>query len=270
MRALAHVLLLLVAGLGALAATAAAAPGSAADSVRAAAAARGPVHVAVATNFAVPFAQLAARFTATTGQRLTTSTGSTAQLAAQIRNGAPFMVFLSADTLQPRALERDGLAVRGTRFIYAVGRLVLWSADPQRIGRDGRAALAAPDVRHLSIANPKLAPYGAAAAEVLRHLGLWDALQPRLVQGENIAQALQFVESGNAQLGFVALSQVRDPRMAGKGSAWLVPPELHAPILQEAVLLTAGAAEPGAPALLQFLREPEARAVIERFGYGLP
>lgn len=236
----------------------------------AAAASRSPVHVAVAANFAAPFARIAAAFTAATGQQLTTSTGSTAQLAAQIRNGAPFAVFLAADTLQPRALERAGLTVRDTRFVYAVGRLVLWSADSLRIGTDGRAALAAPDLRHLAIANPKIAPYGVAAVQVLRALGSYDELQARLVQGENVAQALQFVESGNAQLGLVALSQVRDPRLAGKGSTWLVPAELHAPILQEAVLLEPGAAQPGARALLQFLRGPEALAVIERFGYGLP
>jgi molybdate transport system substrate-binding protein len=263
------VYLLVLAMFGAAAATAAGASSTGPDSVRAAAL-RPPVHVAIAANFAVPFAQIAAAFTAATGQQLTTSTGSTAQLAAQISNGAPFAVFLAADTLQPRALERAGHAVRDTRFVYAVGRLVLWSADSLRIGADGRAALAAPDVRHLAIANPKIAPYGLAAVQVLRALGLYDALTSRLVQGENVAQALQFVESGNAQLGFVALSQVRDPRLAGRGSAWLVPAALHAPILQEAVLLERGAQQPGARALLLFLRGPEALAVIERFGYGLP
>ncbi len=228
------------------------------------------VQVAVAANFATPFAQLSAKFTATTGHRIAASIGSTAQLAAQIRNGAPFAVFLAADTLQPRTLERDGLAVPGTRFVYAVGELVLWSADPRRIAGDGRAALADPSLRHLSIANPAVAPYGVAAMQVLQHLGLWKALQGRLVQGENIAQALQFVESGNAELGFVALSQLRDSRLAGKGSAWLVPAELHAPILQEAVLLRRGERLPAARALLGYLQSAEALALIERFGYGRP
>jgi molybdate transport system substrate-binding protein len=263
------VILLVVAVLGIGTAAARGAPGAGADSMRTGSV-RAPLHVAVAANFAVPFAQIAAAFTAATGQRVTTSTGSTSQLAAQIRNGAPFAVFLAADTVQTRALERDGLAVRGTRFIYAVGRLVLWSSDSLRVGADGRAALAVPDVRHVAIANPKIAPYGVAAVQVLRALGLYDTLEARLVLGENIAQTLQFIESGNAQLGFVALSQVRDPRLPKRGSAWLVPAELHAAILQEALLLEHGAAEPGARSLLGYLRGPEALAVIERFGYGLP
>jgi molybdate transport system substrate-binding protein len=228
------------------------------------------VRVALAANFAAPFAVIARDFEAATGHRAIASVGSTAKLYAQIRNGAPYAVFLAADTLHPQLLVQEELAVPGTRITYAVGRLVLWSADARRIGADGAAALRAPDLHRIAIANPRIAPYGRAAEQTLRALGSWDAVRSRLVQGESIAQALQFVESGNAQCGFVALAQVLDPRLAGRGSRWDVPASLHEPLQQDAVLLVRAASSAGARSLLEFLRDPKALATIQRFGYGPP
>jgi molybdate transport system substrate-binding protein len=224
------------------------------------------VTVAVAANFAAPMKAIAAAFTEATGHQVVVSTGATGALAAQVANGAPFEVFLAADAATTARLERDGLAVPGTRRTYAVGRLALWSAKEDYVDTAG-AVLKTGGFAHLAIANPKLAPYGAAAVELLGKLGLFTALEPRFVQGGNIGQAFQFVGSGNAELGFVALSQVwRDGKFTS-GSGWVVPAALHAPLAQDAVLLNRGADHAAARALLEFLRSPGARAVMQSYGY---
>lgn len=225
----------------------------------------GHASVAVASNFAAPMKQLAADFERQTGHTLTISTGATGKFYAQIRNGAPFDVLLAADDATPARLMREGAAV--ARQTYAIGRLVLWSATPGYV-TDGDGALRARRFKRLAIANPRLAPYGAAALETLTRLGLADALAPRFVVGENIAQTHQFVASGNAELGFVALSQVtQDGRLTG-GSAWIVPASLHAPIRQDAVLLKRGADNDAARALFDFLKSPAvALTLTQRFGY---
>lgn len=224
----------------------------------------GEVHVAVATNFAKTARALAGAFAAETGHRAVVSDGSTGKLYAQIVNGAPFEVFLAADAERPRRLEAEGRAVAGTRFPYALGRLVLWSPDAARI--TGADALEREDFRRLAIASPELAPYGAAARALLEQLGLWEHLQRRLVRGEDVGQAFQFVATGNAELGLVALSQV-----SGRGgSQWIVPPDRYPPIEQQAVLLAPGRSDPAARAFLDFLRGDAARAQIERAGYGVP
>jgi molybdate transport system substrate-binding protein len=224
------------------------------------------VSVAVAANFMAPMNALAAAFERDTGHRAKLSFGSSGKFYAQIRNGAPFEVFLSADDETPARLEQEGATVGGSRFTYAVGRLVLWSADAQRVDGKGEV-LRRGGFNKLAIANPKVAPYGRAAVEVLTHLGLLEAVSGRFVQGENIAQTHQFVVSGNAELGFVALSQVmKDGRLAA-GSAWLVPDTLHAPIRQDGVILSAGKDNPAAAALMSYLKGDTARAIIRAYGY---
>lgn len=226
------------------------------------------VLVAVASNFASPLRQIAERFTAETGHRVSLASGSTGKLRAQIQGGAPFAVLIAADEDTPAQLVDEGLAVPGTSFTYAVGKLVLWSAIPGRMD-GGAQVLRTGGFKHLAVANPKLAPYGAAAMEVLHKLGLAQTLASRIVQGENIAQAHQFVATGNAELGFVALSQVVVPGQPPSGSFWLVPADWHAPIRQNAVLLRVGAEQPAAKALLAYLRSDAARSVIRSWGYGL-
>lgn len=227
----------------------------------------GEVPVAVAANFALPMERLGAAFTAATGHTLKVSAGSTGKFHAQIAAGAPFAVLLAADDETPKQLVAEGHAVAGTTFTYAVGRLVLWSAQPGLVDDQGRV-LASPQVRHIAIANPKLAPYGAAALEVMAARGLSAELQPKLVTAESIAQAFQFVSTGNAELGFVALSQVAVPGRPATGSYWRAPPQLHGEIRQDAVLLKAGERNPAAAALLAYLKGPAARALIASFGYG--
>lgn len=225
--------------------------------------------VAVATNFAEVMEGLEAGFETETGYDLTVVSGSTGKLHAQIMHGAPFGVFLAADRERPRLLEEDGAAVSGTRFTYAVGRLVLWSPDPGRIGADGAAVLREGDFRRLAMANPALAPYGIAAQETLGALGLWQRLGDRIVLGENIGQAHAMVATGNAELGFVALSYVLSPRNETPGSRWEVPQASYSPIRQDAVLLEGAADNAVAAAFMEWLRGDEARLVIERFGYGV-
>jgi molybdate transport system substrate-binding protein len=228
----------------------------------------GEVQVAVAANFAVPLARIAEGFTAATGHTLKVAAGATGKFHSQVVAGAPFEVLIGADEQTPRKLVADGHAVAGTPFTYAIGRLVLWSARPGLVDDQG-AVLASGRFRHLALANPKVSPYGAAAVQVLRARGLSDTLGPRLVTAQSIAQAYQFVSTGNAELGFVALSQVAVPGKPATGSHWVVPAELHAPIRQDAVLLKAGANNPAAVALLAWLKGPEARDVIRSFGYGI-
>jgi len=224
------------------------------------------VQIAVAANFTAPSKLIAESFEKETGHKAQLAFGATGKFYAQIKNGAPFEVLLSADDETPARLEREGAAVAGTRFTYATGRLVLWSAKPGYVDDKGEV-LRKGDFKHVSIANPKLAPYGLAAMEVVSALKLADAIQPKIVQAENIAQAHQFIVSGNAEIGFIALSQVsRDGRIP-EGSAWLVPANLHQPIRQDAVILEKGRGKPAAEAWMKYLRGDKARAVIKSFGY---
>jgi len=226
----------------------------------------GEVQVAVAANFAGPMEKLAEQFQKDTGHKAVVASGATGKFYAQIRNGAPFEVLLSADDETPARLEAEGQVVGKSRFTYAVGRLVLWSAKANYVDATG-AVLKTGIFTHLAIANPKTAPYGAAAVAVIDKLGLTARLQPRLVQGENIAQAFQFASTGNAELGFVAQAQVwRDGKFTA-GSGWIVPATMHAPIRQDAALLTRGAKNPAAQALLDYLRTDKAKALIRAYGY---
>jgi molybdate transport system substrate-binding protein len=227
------------------------------------------VHVAVAANFAAPMQRIAAEFARDTGNKALVSAGGTGKLYALIKNGAPFDIFLSADEATPVKLEKEGLGVAGSRFPYAFGRLVLWSLKPGHVDSQGNI-LKQGKFRHLSIANPKLAPYGRAAQEVLEKQGMWQALQSRLVFGENIAQTHQFVSSGNAELGFVALSQIRQDSAEQQGSFWLVPQALHTPIRQDAILLARGKGKAAARQLLKYLESDKAAAIIKHYGYDLP
>jgi molybdate transport system substrate-binding protein len=227
----------------------------------------GEVRVAVAANFAGALAEIGEGFGARTGHTLKVSAGATGKLYGQIVAGAPFEVLLSADDDTPARLIAEGLAVPGSAFTYAVGKLVLWSARPGFVDDRG-AVLAAGRFSHLALANPKIAPYGRAAVDVLKARGLLDAIAPKLVTGESIAQAYQFVASGNADLGFVAYSQLMAPGRPAGGSFWLVPASLHDPIRQDAVLLKAGQGNAAAAALLAYLKGDAARAVIQAHGYG--
>lgn len=222
------------------------------------------VIVAVAANFSAPMKEIAAAFERETGHEVSLSFGSTGGFYTQIVHGAPFQVFLAADDETPAALERDGYAVPGTRFTYAVGKLVLWSPGPL-VDTQGKI-LETGEFAHLAVANPKLAPYGKAAMQVLQKRGLAARLEPKIVRGQSITQTYQFVVSGAAELGFVALSQVYEDGKI-KGSAWLVPQEDYDPIRQDAVLLVRGKDEPAAHELLSYLQREPARAIIRRYGY---
>ncbi len=226
------------------------------------------VNVAVAANFTVPMQKIAAEFEKDTGHKAQLAFGATGKFYAQIKNGAPFEILLAADDETPAKLEKEGLAVSGSRFTYAIGQLVLWSAKPGYVDDKGEV-LKQGTFEHLSIANPKLAPYGAAAIETLTQLGLLSSVESRFVQGENIAQTFQFVSTGNAELGFVAMSQVYEDGNLKSGSAWVVPAKLHSPIRQDAVILSNGKDNPAATALIQFLKTDKARAIIKSYGYDL-
>jgi len=239
----------------ALAAPLAAAPAQAADT-----------QVAVAANFTEPAKEIAAAFKARTGHTATLSFGSSGQFYTQMAHGAPYEVFLSADAERPKKAEDEGLGVPHTRFTYAVGRLVLYSKTPGLIDAKG-AVLRSGKFEKLSIADPTAAPYGEAAVETMRRLKVYDALAPRIVKGSSITQAYQYVATGNAELGFVALSQVIN---APGGSRWLVPAADHAPIQQQAVLLKTGERNPAARAFLTFLKSRTAVAIIKRYGYEAP
>lgn len=222
------------------------------------------ITVAVAANFTAPAKEIAAAFAAATGHQATLSFGSTGQFFAQIGQGAPFDVFLAADQARPTAAEDQGLAVAGSRFTYAIGTLVLWSRSPDLV--TGPDSLSSATFAKLALANPATAPYGAAAVQVLTALGIHEAVAPRLVQGNSIAQTFQFVDTGNADLGFVAGSQLVGVET---GSRWVVDPTLYDPIRQDAVLLTPAADKPAARAFLAYLQGPEARAIIASYGYAL-
>jgi molybdate transport system substrate-binding protein len=227
----------------------------------------GEVNVAVAANFTAPMNVIAASFEKDTGHQARLAFGSTGRFYAQIKNGAPFHVLLSADDETAAKLVQEGAADAGSRFTYAIGSLVLWSSKSGFVDDKGEVLRRGPHGK-LAIANPKTAPYGRAAIETLTKLGLLSAAEPRFVQGESIAQTFQFVSSGNADLGFVALSQVMQDGKVRQGSAWIVPAELHDPIRQDAVLLTGGRGNPAAQALLAYLKGDKAKGVIRSYGYG--
>lgn len=228
----------------------------------------GDVRVAVASNFSAPMERIVAQFQVESGHKVSISTGSTGKFYAQIRNGAPYDVLVAADEATPQRLEDDGLTVAGSRFVYALGKLALWSAQPGVV--DGKGAVLRGSYNRLAIADPRLAPYGMAAQETLQNLGLWNGLQARLVRGENITQAYQFTATGNAELGFVALSQITKEGKITSGSSWLVPSQLYNPIRQSAVQLSAAKDPVASRAFLEFMRGEQALAVIRSFGYELP
>jgi molybdate transport system substrate-binding protein len=226
------------------------------------------VQVAVAANFTAPIQAIAADFEKDTGHKLVAAYGATGQFYTQIKNGAPFEVFLSADDTTPKKLDDEGATLKGSRFTYAVGTLALWSAKPGYVDAKGEV-LTKNQYQHLSIADPKTAPYGLAATQVLAKEGLSEQVADKLVTGQNITQAFQFVSTGNAELGFVALSQIYKDGKVTRGSAWIVPASLHDPIKQDAVILTKGKDSAAAKALVDYLKGPKAAAVIKSYGYEL-
>ena len=225
--------------------------------------------VAVAANFSAPMQQIAALFQKETGHRIKLSFGASGGIYAQIKNGAPFDLFLSADQLTPQKLEAEGLGVPNSRFTYATGQLVLWSKQEGLVDAKGHV-LQNKSIQRIALANPKLAPYGAAAMETMTNLGLLKELQSKLVQGDNIAQTYQFVSTQNAQIGFVALSQVFANGNITSGSAWIVPGNLHQPIQQDVILLRKGQDNKAATALLLYLKGEQAKKIMKSFGYLSP
>ena len=228
----------------------------------------GEVQVAVAANFSAPMRKIAAHFERDTGHRANLSFGATGKFYAQIRNGAPFEVLLAADDTTPARLEQAGLGVKGSRFTYATGQLVLWSKRAQFVDDQG-AVLKSGKFDRIALADPRLAPYGAAAIEVMTRLGLIQALESRFVLGESISQAFQFVATENVPLGFVALSQVFADGKVTEGSAWRVPADLYSPIRQDAILLAKGKDKAAAISLMAYLQGDQAKAVMRAFGYDL-
>lgn len=226
------------------------------------------INVAVAANFTGPMNAIAAEFAKDTGHKAKLSFGSSGNFYAQIKNGAPFEVFISADDEKPAVLEKEGLGIADSRFTYAIGSLVLWSAKAGFVDDKGEV-LRHGQFNKLAIANPKLAPYGKAAVEVLTNMGLLDAVSPKFVQGENIAQTCQFAMTGNADLGFVALSQVMKDGKVTSGSTWIVPGNMHTPIRQDAIILSPGKDNPAAKALMAYLKGDKAIAIIHSYGYGI-
>jgi molybdate transport system substrate-binding protein len=222
--------------------------------------------IAVAANFAAPMQDIARQFENQTGHSVKLSYGSSGKFYAQITHGAPFDMFFSADRAKPEALERDRKTVPDSRFTYAIGQLVLWSRDDDLI-KASAEVLRNGQFNKLALANPRLAPYGLAAQQTLEHLGLRSITEAKWVQGENIAQTYQFVSTGNAELGFVAGSQVLKQEKLVSGSAWLVPSELHAPILQDAVVLKIAENRPVVHEFIAYLKSPEGAAIIRRYGY---
>lgn len=224
------------------------------------------IRIAAASNFAPTLKAIAPYFERQTGHKIVISTASTGKHFAQIKQGAPFDLFFAADSEHPQLLEQTGAAVADSRFTYALGKLVLWSTDPDLLDRDA-SVLRKGDFRYLAIANPKLAPYGRAAKQILEDFKLWDHLQTKIVRGENIAHTFQFVYSGNAQLGFIARAQLTQLQSGNQGSAWPVPQSLYGPIEQQAVLITS---KDSAKAFLEFVKTPQMLEIIQGFGYGTP
>jgi len=228
----------------------------------------GQVQVAVAANFAEPIKAIAAILEKTTSHQLQITLGSTGKLYAQIRNGAPFDVLLAADTRTPDALEKEGYALPGSRFTYATGKLVLWSADTGKVDAKGEVLRSA-SLRKVAYAAPKTAPYGAAAIEAINKLGLTASLTPKLVQGESIGQAFNFVYTGNADAGFVAMSQVLEGGRLKSGSMWVIPKSLYSPIQQDAVVLQRAAGNEAAQAFIRLLKSPNIKDLIRSYGYDI-
>ena len=226
------------------------------------------VLVAVAANFAAPMQKIAPLFEKDTGHKVILSFGATGSFYAQIKNGGPFQILLSADDETPLKLEKEGLGIVGSRFTYATGKLVLWSKQPGKVDDAGHI-LKTGDFQRLALANPKLSPYGMAAHATLTKLGLLQTVQAKIVQGDNIAQTYQFVFTENAQLGFVALSQVFADGKIAQGSAWVVPSHLHSPLQQDALLLNAGKNNPAAQALMNYLKSDKAKNIIKAYGYAV-
>lgn len=226
----------------------------------------GDVTIAVAANFTAPMKQITAEFEKSTGHKIVASFGSTGQLYAQVKNGAPFELFFSADSSTPSKLIAENAAVSAEQFTYALGKLVLWSAKPGFVGADA-GVLKQGQFDRIAIANPKLAPYGTAAVETMRALGVHDKLQAKFVTGENIGLTFHFAATGNAQLGFIALSQVMKDGRITRGSAWIVDQKLYTPIKQDVVLLKKGKGKPAAEALLKYVRGEQARTIIRSYGY---
>jgi molybdate transport system substrate-binding protein len=228
----------------------------------------GEVRAAVAANFTVPMQKIAESFQADTGHTVKLSFGSTGKFYSQVKNGAPFDVLLAADDTTPARMAKEGLAEPASQFTYAIGKLVLWSKKPGLVDGNGQVLKGRFD--KLAIANPKLAPYGLAAQEALEKLGLWSGLQDRIVMGESISQTMQFADTGNADMAFIALSQTIKDGKTIDGSQWLVPAALYTPIRQDAVVLAAAQDKAAAEAFTKYLKGAKAVAVIKGFGYGLP
>lgn len=229
----------------------------------------GEVNAAVAANFTEPVKQIAEQFQKDTGHTVKFSFGSSGKFYSQIKEGAPFDVFLAADEKNPKLLEEEGLAAKDTRFVYALGKLVLWSAKPGFVDDKG-SVLGKGSYNKLAYADPKLAPYGLAAQETLQKLKLWDKAQGKLVTGESITQTYQFAATGNAELAFIALSQITRDGKVTEGSRWVVPADMYSPIRQAAVQLTAAKDKAASEAFLKYLKSEKAAAIIRNFGYGLP
>lgn len=236
--------------------------------VAAVGASAGEVQVAVASNFTAPMKIIAADFEQDTGNKVLAAFGATGQFYAQIKNGAPFELFFAADQATPAKLEQEGLTVPDSRFTYAIGTLALWSAKKNYVDDKGQV-LKKNEFKHLSVANPKTAPYGLAAMQTLDKLGLTQAVESKIVQGQNISQTQQFVSSGNAELGFVALSQIYKNGELTGGSAWIVPDTLHQPIKQDAVILNRGKNNPVAQEFMNYIKSPKSAAIIRAYGYQL-
>jgi len=225
------------------------------------------LRIAVASNFLLPLKALSKNFKESTGHKVVVISGSTGKLYAQIKQGAPFDILLAADSIRPELLEKEGIGVSGSRFTYAVGRLVLWSNDSKLPLKNDLQILNHKNFRYLAIANPKTAPYGKAAEQVLRKKGFWEQIQNRLVRGENISQTFQFVMTGNADIGFIALSQLR--KTQGLGFSWLVPQEWHDPIQQQGILLKRAKRNKAARKFLNFIKSNRIQKQIESYGYSL-
>jgi molybdate transport system substrate-binding protein len=231
----------------------------------------GTVTVAAASDLTYAMNEIAANFEKTTGCTVRLSMGSSGNFLTQIENGAPFDVFFSADIAYPKKLESEGLAVPGSTYLYAIGKIVLWTRSDSHLDvNKDFAVLRDPSVSKIAIANPAHAPYGRAAEEALRNMGLYDAVKDQLVLGENISQAAQFVESGNAQVGIIAMSLVVSPELKDKGPYWVIPENLYAPIQQGAVILRASKNPQGARQFLEYIKMPATAALLERYGFALP
>ena len=228
------------------------------------------INVAVASNFVNPFREIATQFEKETNNSVKIISGSTGKLYAQIINGAPFEFFLAADQKCPLMLEKNGYAIVGTRFTYALGKISLWSMDSKAIPKNGEAMLRGKNFNHIAIANPKTAPYGKAALQTMQKLGVWTGIQDLIVQGENINQTFQFIASQNAELGFVALSQILDPKNQLKGKRWDVPINFYDPIKQDSVILKLGNKNTAVKILSKFLKSKKVTNIIQKYGYELP